>query len=141
MKQINSYLTFNGNCREAMTFYQYCLEGTDLVFQTIGESPAAVTMPEEMKDYILHAVLRKGPVSLMGTDMVAGDRLVKGNAVSIMLNCSSEAEIRMVYARLSEGGRATHPLQVSFWGSLFGDLTDKYGNNWLLNFEYQEARI
>lgn len=54
MTQINSYLTFNGNCREAMTFYQECLGG-ELFMQTIGESPMAEQMPLPMKESILHA--------------------------------------------------------------------------------------
>ena len=59
MTQINSYLTFNGNCREAMTFYQECLGG-ELFMQTIGESPMAEQMPLPMKESILHATLTKG---------------------------------------------------------------------------------
>ena len=48
MTQINSYLTFSGNCREAMTFYRECLGG-ELYFQTIGESPLSEKMPEQMR--------------------------------------------------------------------------------------------
>jgi PhnB protein len=61
--------------------------------------------------------------------------LIKGTAVSLMLNCSSEEEIKDYYSKLSEGGEPTHPLEISFWGALFGDLTDKYGNQWLLHFD------
>lgn len=131
--QINTYLTFSGNCREAMTFYQYCLGG-ELIFQTIGESPLSAQMPEQMKACILHATLTKGSLLLMGSDMVASAGLIFGNAVSLSLNCTSEEEIRSCYNKLAEGGRATHPLENSFWGALFGGLTDKYGNHWLLNY-------
>lgn len=132
MAYINSYLTFNGNCREAMSFYQQCLGG-ELSLQTIGDSPLAEKMPEQMKNCILHSTLTKGQLMLMGSDMVGADGLNRGNAVSLMLNLDSEEETRAVYASLSSGGRATHPLEISFWGALFGDLTDKYGNNWLLH--------
>ena len=134
MTQINSYLTFGGNCREAMTFYKNCLGG-ELELQTIGESPLADKMQPQMKDSILHATLTKGALVLMASDMVGENGLIKGNAVSLMLNCSSEDEIRTFYKKLSTGGQATHPLEVSFWGALFGDLTDKYGNQWLLHFD------
>jgi PhnB protein len=134
MTQINSYLTFSGNCREAMTFYKDCLGG-ELFLQTIGESPMAGNMPAKMKDCILHSTLTKGALVIMGSDMVADKGLIKGNSVSLMLNCSSEEEIRNSYNSLSAGGEATHPLEDTFWGALFGDLTDKYGNHWLLNFE------
>jgi PhnB protein len=134
MTQIHSYLTFNGNCREAMHFYKDCLGG-ELTLQTIGESPIAHKMPEEMKEYILHATLTNQALILMGTDMVSEKGMIRGNTVSMVLNCSSEEETRNYYQKLAAGGEATHPLEITFWGALFGDLADKYGNLWLLNYE------
>jgi PhnB protein len=136
MTQLHSYLVFNGNCREAMTFYQACLGG-NLILQTIGESPLAEKMPKQMKDCILHATLTKDALVLQGSDMVPHAGLIKGNAVSLSLDCSSEEEIKKVYAKLSAEGKAEHPLEDTFWGALFGDLTDKYGNHWLLNYTKQ----
>jgi PhnB protein len=134
MTQIHTYLTFGGNCREAMTFYKDCLGG-ELTLQTIGDSPMSDRMPEEMKACILHATLIKGSLVLMGSDMVSKKGLVSGNAVSLSLSCTSEAEIRNCYKLLSEGGTQDHALENSFWGALFGDLTDKFGNHWLLNYD------
>ena len=57
-----------------------------------------------------------------------------------MLNCSSEEEIKTTYKKLSSGGKADHPLENSFWGALFGDLTDKYGNHWLLHFDKNQEQ-
>ena len=132
--QINSYLTFSGNCREAMTFYKECLGG-ELILQTIGESPLAEKMPPKMKECILHAVLTRSAMVLMGSDMVGDIGLRKGNSVSLLLNCSSEEEIRSCFEKLSSGYNTDHPLEDSFWGALFGDLTDKFGNHWLLHFD------
>lgn len=131
---INTYLTFNGNCREAMTFYRDCLGG-ELHLQTIGESPMAQHMPEQIGNYILHGVLVKDDFQIMGTDLVDDEGLVRGNAVSMMLNCSTADEVRRYYEKLSIGGKATHPVVESFWGSLFGNLTDKFGNHWLLSYD------
>jgi len=131
---INSYLTFSGNCREAMMFYKDCLGG-ELMLQTVGESPLAEKLPKKMKEFILHASLSNGSFVLMGSDMVPDSGLVKGNSVSLSLNCSSEEEIKRCYQKLAEGGKKDHPLENTFWGALFGDLTDKFGNHWLLNFE------
>lgn len=136
--QINSYLTFNGNCREAMLFYRECLGG-HLVLQTVGESPLAANMPAKMKNSILHATLTRGPLVMMASDMVGENGLVKGNAVSLMLQCCSEKEITEFYLKLSSGGEATHPLATSFWGALFGGLVDKYGHHWLLHFDKKHA--
>ncbi|WP_316827264.1 VOC family protein [Pedobacter miscanthi] len=134
MASINSYLTFNGNCREAMTFYRDCLGG-ELTLETIGESVPADKMPAIMKRSIMHAVLAKDELVIMGTDMVEERGLVKGNSISMMLNCNSEEEAQMIYRKLSAGGRASHPLQETFWGALFGNLTDRFGNNWLINYD------
>ncbi|HMG17041.1 MAG TPA: VOC family protein [Saprospiraceae bacterium] len=134
MTTINTYLTFNGNCREAMNFYQECLGG-ELFFQAIGESPISEKMPQIMKDCILHSTLTKGDLIIMASDMVGDNGLIIGNSVSLMLNCSSEEEIRSFYKKLSKNGQATHELELSFWGALFGDLVDQYGNQWLLHYE------
>lgn len=139
MKTIYSYLSFNGNCREAMVFYKKCLGG-ELSLQTIGESPLSETMPAKMKKCILHAVLSNKEFVLMGTDMVSENGLLKGNAVSLVLTCSSEKEIRECYKKLSQGGEQTHPLENTFWNALFGGLTDKYGNTWILNYNRREIK-
>lgn len=133
MKSIISYLSFSGNCREAMEFYKKCLGG-ELSFQTIGESPMAKKMPPKMKDCILHATLTNGNSVIMATDMSPQNGIKKGNTISIMVDCSSELEIKTLYENLLAGGSSNHPLEVTFWGALFGDLTDKYGNHWLLHF-------
>ena len=67
MGQLNTYLTFNGNCREAMNFYKTCLGG-ELSLQTIGESPMAEKMPAKMKDCILHSTLANDAMVIMATD-------------------------------------------------------------------------
>ncbi len=139
MKTIYSYLSFNGNCREAMVFYKKCLGG-ELSLQTIGESPLSETMPAKMKKCILHAVLSNKEFVLMGTDMVSESGLLKGNTVSLVLTCSSEKEIRECYKKLSQGGEQTHPLENTFWDALFGGLTDKYGNTWILNYNRREIK-
>jgi len=134
MRTLQPYLTFDGNCREAMTFYRDCLGG-ELFFQTIGESPMADKLPPEARAFIMHSTLTSGPVTILASDMVSDRGLEVGNSVSLMIDCSSEEEIRRLFYLLSEGGEPTHPLENSFWGALFGDLTDKYGNHWLLHFD------
>lgn len=132
--KLNPYLTFNGNCREAMQFYQECIGGK-LEWQTIGDSPLSEQLPASMKKKILHASLRREGLLLMGTDMGAENGRRPGNTVSLMLDCSSEKEARDCYERLAKEGEPTHPLHITFWGSLLGDLTDRYGNQWLLHFD------
>jgi PhnB protein len=133
---IQPYLTFSGNCREAMTFYQEAIGG-QLEFQTLGQSPFGTKIPCQFQPYILRASLTKDGLVLIGTDIVPEQGLQKGNAVSLMLNCSTEQELWDVYAKLADEGRATYPPTASgTGGTLFGNLTDKFGNHWLLNYEY-----
>jgi len=133
MKRINSYLTFSGNCRDAMSFYKQCLGG-ELVLQTVGESPLVDEMPKQMKNCILHSTLTNEALVLLGSDMVPQSGLVRGNSVALSLDCGDEDEIRDCYRRLSSGGTADYPLEKTFWGALFGGLTDKFGNHWLLSY-------
>lgn len=116
-----------------MTFYKECLGGI-LTLQTIGESPLAGKMPATMKNYILQAILKNDTLILMASDMVADNGLKKGNSISLMLHCQSEREIYDCYAKLSENGVQTYPIAKTNWGAYTGNLTDKYGNHWLLNF-------
>lgn len=129
--QITSYLTFHGNCREAMIFYQTCFGGK-LTFQTLGESPLAQYMPDNLKQYILNSTLINGNLVLTGSDMVPDSGLSNGNAISLLLNCSDEKEANHYFFKLSTDGHATHPLGYTFWGDLFGAVVDKYGHHWLL---------
>jgi PhnB protein len=131
---ITSYLTFEGNCREAMTFYQECLGGK-LFFQTIGDSPLGSRLPDEIKKYILNATLINGKLTIVASDMVPESGLLKGNSVSLLLCCSNAAEASEYFIKLSADGRATDPLVHTFSGSLFGGLVDKFGNHWLFSCE------
>ncbi|HKP70780.1 MAG TPA: VOC family protein [Pyrinomonadaceae bacterium] len=133
MRRINSYLTFNGNCRDAMSFYKDCLGG-ELEFQSIGDSPLADNLPADMKDCILHSTLTNDTLVLLASDMAPSAGLVRGNSVSLSLDCASEDEIRECYSKLASGGTADYPLEQTFWGALFGGLTDRFGNHWLLNY-------
>lgn len=131
--QLYPYLTFSGNCREAMTFYKACLGG-ELTIQSVGESALSEKMPKQMKDCVLHATLSKNGMVLMASDMVSEKGLIKGNNIAVTLNCQTEEEVKACYAKLSAGGVANHPLQTNFGAALFGDLTDKFGNHWILNY-------
>ncbi|HEV3411505.1 MAG TPA: VOC family protein [Puia sp.] len=133
MTLLNPYLNFNGQCREALTFYQECLEG-DLELQKIAESPMAAKMPSEKGPLILHGALSKnGSTLLMGSDMI-GNALQPGNSINLCLNCTSDQEINTLFNRLSAGGHVITPLHQSFWGATFAELRDKFGMTWMLNY-------
>ena len=134
MGNINSYLTFNGNCLEAMNFYKESLGG-ELTFQTVGETNSGNQMPEQMKDFILHSTLKSDDIILMASDMAGKNGVQKGNNISLMLNCNSAEHIRDCFEKLSAGGKQNLPLDKTYWGAIFGSVTDKFGNQWLLNYQ------
>ena len=133
MGPIHAYLSFSGNCREAMLFYKEVLGG-ELRLQTIGESPVSEKMPSRMKDLILQATLKKGNMVLLGTDLLPEAGLVFGNTMSLILNCESEEEIRQLFIRLSAGGNVEQALAPTFQGALFGNVTDKFKRHWMLHY-------
>jgi len=134
MNRIVTYLTFNGNCHEAMQFYQQCLGGK-LMLQTVGESPRSEKLDASMKSFIVHASLKNDNMILMGTDLIGDNGHVRGNDVSIFLECSSQEEINQFFDKLSVSCKATFPIRKTYWGALFGGLTDKYGFQWLFHLK------
>jgi len=139
MNKLITYLTFNGNCREAMNFYKKCLGG-ELYLQTIAESPMADKFPEYMKNYVLHSILQRDEVLLMATDMVADEGLKRGNAISICVECTTMSDFKRLYSELCEDAESSQPAEKTFWDGWFAELIDKYGNHWLLNFNEKNKK-
>lgn len=136
--QLVPYLTFNGNGREAMTFYQQCLGG-ELQLSTFGDSPMAAQLPAEAQQLVMHASLTNGPLVLMASDANPqfGGQVTTGTAVTLSLNCTSREQIADWFGKLSDGGQVTMPLEDTFWNATFGMFTDKFGMPWMLNFDHQ----
>lgn len=131
MTQIHAYLHFNGQCREAMSFYQQCLGGV-LTLQKVGESPMAAQLPAELSGHILHGQLLNNNLVLMGSDMCPPQHS-KGNAIALCLQCNELNEAHGYFEKLAEGGTINTPLHQTFWGTTYGELTDRFGIHWLLN--------
>jgi PhnB protein len=132
MAKLNPYLTFKGNCKEAMSFYKEIFGG-ELSLMTAGESPVASQMPASYHNSILHSSLKTENFEIMATDMVPGE-FIEGNTVHMSLACKTEKEMRSLFEKLSEGGKVNHAINQMFFG-LIGDLTDKFGKNWILEFD------
>jgi len=135
MANIYPYLHFNGNCREAMTFYHECLGG-ELKITSVGESQMAASMPKETHANTMHSELKTPHFILMGSDMMEagrGTHFTHGNRLTICLVAESKEEIQAAFSKLSAGGTVDHPLTEEFFGT-FGDLTDKFGFSWMFQF-------
>ena len=132
-----TYLHFNGNCREAFDFYRSVFGGEYLMVSTFGEGPPDMGVPESDHDKIMHASLSIGDGELMGSDMPSnfGPSPVAGNNFALSYSARSREETDELFAKISEGGAVTMPLQETFWGSYFGSCTDRFGINWQLDYE------
>ncbi len=129
MKQLTPYLHFNGNCREAMEFYKECLGGK-LELMTVGESPMASQMPAAMKNMIMHSELNSEGMVIMASDVMSPEGVVKGNAISLSIIGTTKKDIEPYFSKLSKGGKVAHALKQEFFGT-YGDLTDKFGIDWM----------
>jgi PhnB protein len=85
-----------------------------------------------MESNILHSSLSNEHLVLMGSDMI-GQGLKPGNAIGLCLQGNSEKEIQTFFKNLSAGGQVKMELHRTFWGATYGELTDKYGFNWMFN--------
>ncbi|MEQ9287680.1 MAG: VOC family protein [Cyclobacteriaceae bacterium] len=125
-----AYLSFNGNCKEAMVFYQHCIGG-ELTYQMVGASPDSGNLPRQMKDCVLEATLSKENVLLKGTDLV-DDMVARGNSMTILIECRDQDEMKSYFKNLAVGGREILPPAAGFFGGLHAMLTDRFGFQWLL---------
>jgi PhnB protein len=136
MKVITPYLNFDGDCREAMTFYRECLGGE---LYTMGFGEAEFESPPEAKDRLIHAHLSGGSMSLMASDTMPGSPFIPGNNVWLNIVCDSDEEVDRLFAALGAGGREVMAPQDAFWGSRFAMLTDRFGNNWMFNHDQTQG--
>ncbi|HEY2394164.1 MAG TPA: VOC family protein, partial [Candidatus Angelobacter sp.] len=112
MKELNAYLIFNGNCGQAMKFYQQCL-GADLQTMPFSEMPGG--KHEDAGDRLAHARLTKGKTVLMASDNLPDMPFQQGNNFSVCLDCESTEEVDTLFAALSEKGQVTMAPQETFW--------------------------
>ena len=141
MATINPYLTFNGNCEEAFLFYKSVFGGEFPYIGRFGEMPPAEDCPPmspEAANLIMHVSLPIGKETfLYGSDAseAFGAAAVIGNNFSISINADSRGEADRLFHGLSAGGKVTMPMENTFWGAYFGMFADKFGINWMVNFD------
>ena len=131
-----AYLAFNGNCADAMRFYERALGAKLEVLMTNGASPMAAHCPPESHDRILHARLALPDGGVLMAGDCPGTMPYEGiKGVSLTLNYDSSAEAERRFHALAEGGQVTMPLQPTFWARTWGMLVDRFGTPWIVNGE------
>ena len=129
-----AYLAYNGNCAEAMRFYEGALDAKVTMMMTFGDTAHAMPTPPEAHDRIMHArlVLADGGTIYAG-DAMPGRPYEGINGISMTMNYDTEAEAQKVFAALAEGGTVSMPMAPAFWAKTFGMLTDRFGTPWSIN--------
>ncbi len=137
MLSCNPFLLFDGNCAEAMTFYQKCLGGT-LTLTKLADTPMKEQFPKEKHNRLINAQLKSGAIEISATDWMASPMLepVLGNMSAIFVVGGAYDELKTVFDKLSEGAhkewfQELHEMPFGTYGQFF----DKYGIQWIFRGE------
>ena len=128
------YLAFDGNCADAMRFYETALGGKIIAMMTGAQAPIKDPMMEAFGDRVMNAQLElPGGVFLYAGDCPPHMPHQGFHGFSITLNLDTIEEGEEIFNKLSEGGKADMPFSPTFWAEKFGMLTDKFGVSWIIN--------
>lgn len=129
--QLNPYISFKDNAREAMEFYKDVFGG-ELTLSTMGEGMPGGDPADAEK--IMHAQLTTpGGMALMAADTPSSMTYEDGSRISISLSGENDAELSDWFAKLAGEGRVIMPLEKAPWGDKFGMCADQFGVNWMVN--------
>ncbi|MGW1813753.1 VOC family protein [Streptomyces sp. NPDC002125] len=132
--QLNPYLSFSGDARQALEFYKSALGGK-LTLHTYGDQGGA---PAGHSDKIMHGTLETASgFTVMGADNPPGAEHKPGNNFAVSLSGDDAEELRGYWDKLTQGGNVSVPLEKQMWGDVFGMCTDKFGIAWMVNISGQ----
>ena len=136
--QIETYLTFGGNCEEALAFYKQCLGGEITALMRFEGSPMDNgQLPPEWKKKVMHSTFEVQGARLMASDGMPGKPKPSYQGFSVSLFVPGDAaHARKAFDALAEGGKVTMPFAPPFWGGHFGMLTDRFGVPWMVSSEH-----
>ncbi|WP_436375044.1 VOC family protein [Cytobacillus sp. BC1816] len=134
---VNAYLNFEGNTREAIEFYVKAFELEMPEITTFGDAPQSpeYPLPEEAKNLVMHSSLNICGSNVMFSDTFPGMPFTVGNNINLAVVINNLDNLRKYFNNLQDGGTVTMELQETFWSKSFGQLTDKFGINWMFSHE------
>jgi PhnB protein len=136
MPQPIAYLSFNGNCEDAMRFYERALDGKLEKLIRNADSPWADQTPPEERQRIMHArLILDGNGVLYAGDCPPAMPYEGIKGVTLALNYDTVEQAQRVFDRLSEGGNVHMPMRPVFWAKSWGMLVDRFGTPWMVNGE------
>ena len=135
MLQLEPYLSFDGNCEEALNFYARIFGGEISAISRFKDAPPEqMQLPADWGDKVMHANLKASTIAFMASDRPPAHRSASnGGRITMSLGGDDVDEGKRIFDALAEGGAVTMPYQKTFWGANFGMLTDKYGIDWMVN--------
>jgi len=140
MIKLTPFLLFDGNCAEAMTFYQKCLGGK-LTLTKLGDTPMKNQFPVEKHNRIINAYLKSGAIEISATDWMASPALEpkQGNMTAIFVIGVTYDELKEVFDKLSEGAekQSFQELHEMPFGT-YGQFYDRYGFQWIFKGDKKE---
>jgi len=138
MAQINPHINFNGNAEEAFTFYKSVFGGEfAMVVRFKDMSNPEFPVADNEANKIMHIALPIGKNILMANDVpeILGRVNENENRSKISISAESKEEADKLFIRLSEGGKVEMTIADSPWGSYFGMFRDKFGIEWMVDFD------
>lgn len=133
MPQLCAYLSYNGDCADAMTFYAQVLGVKLEALITYGQMPGEMPVPAEHANRVMHAYLVHPEFALMAGDAPPGVPFAGIQGCMLAITFPTVAEATRVFNALAEGGKVTMPLAETFWADTFGMVTDRFGTPWGVN--------
>lgn len=129
---IHPYLSFCGNCREAINFYHQAFETDPPRLMTFGDSPAAEDLPltDADKNRVMHGEIVIAGSRIMVSDAAKDANITPGNNISFALTASDEEKLRNWFSALSQGGKVEMEPVETPWSRFYGIVTDKFGIRW-----------
>jgi PhnB protein len=137
---LRPFLLFQGNCAEAMAFYESCLGG-EVTITKVADTPMAGQMPDDQRHKVAYAHLKSGPVEFSATDWLHPTRSPKqGNTVAMYLDGEDYAQLRAVFDKLAAGADPDllDDLRDMPFGT-YGHLADRYGVHWFFRAPRTDA--
>ncbi|MDR0325442.1 MAG: VOC family protein [Oscillospiraceae bacterium] len=129
--RICPYVAFNGNCAEAVAFYEKAFKVKAEIMRYKDAPPEdGYQAPEGTENLVMHAQFELGGAMVMLCDVPPENPVTVGDNITIMAEFDATAAATAAFNILKEGGEVIMELQETFWSKCFGSLTDKFGINW-----------
>lgn len=131
--QLCAYLSYNGDCADAMKFYTDVLDAKLEALITYGQMPGEMPLPDEHADRVMHAYLVHPDFAIMAGDTPPGVPYAGIHGCMLAITYPTVAEATRVFNALADGGKVGMPLAETFWADTFGMVTDRFGTPWGVN--------